>query len=505
MKILIFAIILINCPAVYASESCVTVLTKNNIPRSRAINDCKKTVLLHREKNGEIEVSKDVPIYGAVRPEWMTRNTYNRLKKDCYNNSAEAFEAACAAGYSISEDGTCRLPTFNNGERIRESTTPIYDKKEDCYQKKGIFGQRGSRKVKSMEPSYTYTKLTYDEILDGSFSAVREKGAEVAKNIKNCMEIVGNTPRALKGLSDRDIYNTPGKRQANSVFALCNVHSARSIVENEECYKEINQNIDNYPPSSNLRWYASDKKSFCLNLMKYKDDIGFINCKNEVMNTVYQVAKSSGPRGQKETRYLSFIEDHSPKAPDIQGCLNHKNLKWFSKNSNLKDAKACSKKVISSIGYQVKAADVATLLQNCYASNLTNICYAMTELPRNNDVDIFDLCGSGVGGAEKFNLSRMESCSGDPQNMSSSICQYRCLSFLIPQIGRESAIKKCSSFKKYGSKEFQHCFYLINNQYGGNMNVGEALSFCPRSEFEIKVQLRKGNSQSSPAPSVINE
>ena len=130
----------------------MTILTKNNIPRSRALSDCQRSVIVHRKQAGEREVVKDVPIYGAVKPEWMGRNTYDQLKKSCYVNSAEAYEAACRAGYSIGDNGECRLPTYQDGAQIRISTTPTYGSAEECYKKKGIYGQRGSRKETSMEP-----------------------------------------------------------------------------------------------------------------------------------------------------------------------------------------------------------------------------------------------------------------------------------------------------------------------------------------------------------------
>ena len=315
-----------------------------------------------------------------------------------------------------------------------------------------------------MEPVFENTTLTYEEIVTGDFSSIDEDGLEVANNLKGCMEILGNTPRNTQGMREHEIYNTPGRKQANPVFALCNIHSAKSVVENEGCYEEINSNLNEYPLSANLNWYLSGKKGFCRNLMKLKDDLGFMNCKNEVMTTTYQM--------NKKTKYLSFVAGDSPGSPDITGCLNHKNLKWFRNSSNLRKAKECSAKVISSIGSNVRSSDAATLLQNCYGGNWTNTCFALDDLRASDREDIFDLCGAGATGMEKFKKSNMNSCKTniDPSRMDEKLCQYRCLSFLIPQFGRSGAIDKCHNFRKYGAKEFQHCFYLVSNDYGGNLS-----------------------------------
>ena len=160
---LFFLILLIPIQLSFAADTCVSVLTKNNIPRSRAVKDCQKKIILYREQSGTREVVKDVPIYGASKPDWMMRETYDRLRRGCYNNSKEAYEAACAAGYSIGKNGECRLPTYQNGEQIRNSTTPTYSSAEECYKKKGIYAQRGSRKEKTIVP-------VFENVSDGIIS-----------------------------------------------------------------------------------------------------------------------------------------------------------------------------------------------------------------------------------------------------------------------------------------------------------------------------------------------
>lgn len=468
---------------VFSSDSaCVDILIKNNIPRSKAIIDCEKKMLIYSEDLGLKEVEKEVPIYGVNRPDWMTRSMFNSIKSDCYNNSKPAYDAACSAGYSIGKEGECRLPTYIGGQQVRKSTTPTYRTAEECYKKKGIYEVVGYKKEKVQEKAYQNVEASYDDMLGGSLTDLSETGKTIVSNIKKCMEIVGKTPRSINGMSQGEILETPGKRQTNSVFTLCNKHVAASIVKNEACYNEINANASRYPISANKSWWTPEKEKFCGKLMKLKSDKGFLACKEEIQK--HSFSKEHIERGLRG--YLSFIEGQSPNEPDLLGCLNNPNLKWFADSKNIGKANVCVKKVLSKVSNYHKSNDISAALRNCYVTNTTDTCMALSELRGSL---FFDLCGES--GLERFKKTRVNSCMGDVQRKDKAICQYRCLSFLTSiNLDREEMMTSCrSDYFKVGDGDFQSCFYQVNDQFGGNLNIKDSLAFCPASKSKIASQL----------------
>jgi len=465
-----------------SAAKCTDILVSNGVPHSKAIIDCEKKRLIYSEKSGVQEVDKEVPIYGATRPEWMTRNMFNTIKSDCYNNSKPAYDSACAAGYNIGKDGECRLPTYVGGRQVRKKTTPTFSTPEECYKKQGIYDVVGYKKEKVKEDVYKSVYGSYNDIMDGKFKDLTQSGVKVVEDIKKCMEIVGETPRATVGMTKQQLTETPGRAQPNSVFVLCNKHTAASIVKNKECYQEVNASGGKYPVSVNLKWWLPEKTKFCQRLLALKDNKGFIACKEEVSKHSY--SREHIQNGLR--KYLSFIDGHSPSSPDIRGCLSHPNLKWFSSEKNIQQANKCVKEVLSLVNSYIKSDDISFALKNCYATNTTSTCMSLSRL---RNVSFFDLCGEK--GIVRFKKSRVNSCIGDVEKKDKAMCQYRCLSFYgsLNSKDLDPMVECKSEYLKKGDGGFQSCFYQVNDKHGGNLNLLDSLAFCPASEYKIKTQL----------------
>ena len=476
MKIFILILSFTISSAIF-SNTCIETLIKNNIPQSKAELDCKNTVA-HYEKTVIRTVKKvtEVPIYGRKKPDWMTREDYNKTLDYCYNNSRSGYNTACDAGYSMS-DSNCSLATYKDGQQIREhSSKPRFEDINDCYKQRKVYGQISFKREEVEEPIYGYTSVSYEDLLQGKIPENLHENTKTTLNqIKNCMDIVNQTPRKINGMKEEQINSVRGKKYKNSVFAVCNSWIAPTIVANKECFQEINSNEFAYPVTTNLIWDKWDPKPTCKKLLERKNSPGFKECVNEIKTQSFSTTKS--------TYYLTFLNEHTAYQPEIESCLEIKNLSWFANKKNIDMAHECVQNIKSQVTPGNNYYDINAGLTKCYQTNLSKTCAALSKMTYQKNWD-FQLCSKKQ--LEYFNKMSSKSCSLNTKQL----CQFECLKFMLSYQSEGEAISSCKNdFSKIGNNNFQHCFTQIYNGHGGNLSISDTIAFCPKSESEINSQL----------------